>query len=42
MTKEEVDEKFDSIIEFADIGAFLDTPGDNFKVEYVCDPQIKA
>ena len=25
-----------------DIGAFLDTPGDNFKVEYVCDPQIKA
>ncbi|MBA7647427.1 Vitamin B12 import ATP-binding protein BtuD [subsurface metagenome] len=26
MTKEEVDEKFDDIIEFADIGDFIDTP----------------
>jgi lipopolysaccharide transport system ATP-binding protein len=26
MTKEEVDEKFDSIVEFADIGDFLDSP----------------
>lgn len=26
MTKEEVDEKFDDIVEFADIGDFLDTP----------------
>lgn len=26
MTKEEVDEKYDDIVEFADIGGFLDTP----------------
>ena len=30
MSKEEIDEKFDDIVEFADIGDFLDTPIKNY------------
>jgi len=50
MTKEEVDEKFDDIIEFADIGNFLDTPVKfyssgmfvrlGFAVAVHCEPDI--
>ena len=50
MTKEEVDEKFDDIVEFADIGAFLDTPVKfyssgmyvrlGFAVAVHCEPEI--
>jgi len=50
MTKEEVDEKFDDIIDFADIGNFLDTPVKyyssgmfvrlGFAVAVYCEPDI--
>jgi lipopolysaccharide transport system ATP-binding protein len=50
MTKEEVDEKFDDIVEFADIGGFLDTPVKfyssgmfvrlGFAVAVHCEPNI--
>jgi lipopolysaccharide transport system ATP-binding protein len=50
MTKEEMDEKFDDIIEFADIGDFIDTPVKHyssgmyvrlgFAVAAHCEPEI--
>jgi ABC-type polysaccharide/polyol phosphate transport system ATPase subunit len=50
MSKEELDEKFDDIIEFADIGNFIDTPVKHyssgmfvrlgFAVAVHCEPDI--